>query len=217
MPPKVKKPELEDPDHQLEKAEVIELPTIEWREIGIPIHGIGPGLLTSHIPDWVLENIAAKQAGLPIPHQGKKSIDEQYNDSLYKLDPERENTRYGFPAGAFKKAIIRAVMSGMIDPALKGTVARTWFNTIGGDDGYVPLQGQPKISIMAARNKDVVVAAIRAHFKEWGAVIRFRYNPKSVSPNLIMHMLNQAGEGVGIGAYRPEKDGPYGCFAVDRA
>ena len=204
-----------DQDDQFDVSEPVELKMVEWREIIVPISGTGPGLLTSHIPDWVIENIAYKQAGLPIPNQKKRTLEEQYQDSLYMLEPARDGSSYGFPAAAFKKAIIRAVMSGMIDPALKGTVVRTWFTTPGGEDGYVALQGTPEQSIMPARNKDVVVAAIRAHFREWSTMVRFRYDPRAVSPNMLMHMLNQAGEGVGIGAYRPEKDGNYGCFVVD--
>jgi hypothetical protein len=188
---------------------------VKWEVVSIPIHGIGQGLLMSHIPDWVLENILAKQTGQAIPHQGKRSIEEQFEDSIYWLSPEREGTTYGFPAQAFKKSILRSVMSGMIDPALKGTVVRTWFTTNGGEeDGYTPILGEPIISKMAARSKDVIVVAVRALFKEWSTKVNFRYNPDSVSVDLLTHMLNQAGEGVGIGAFRPEKDGPYGRFQV---
>lgn len=195
--------------------ESITMEKVARKELTFAIEGVGRGLLTSAVPAWVVEDIARKQAGLSPIKRAKRNIEEQFQDSLYYLSPEREGTKYGFPAGAFKKSIIRAVMSGEIDPALKGTVVRTWFNTLGGDeDDLVPIIGDPVSTTMAARNKGTLIATTRALFKQWKANVTFLYNPNSVNPELLAYMLNQAGEGVGIGAYRQETGGPFGRFQV---
>lgn len=55
----------------------------------------------------------------------------------------------------------------------------------------------------------------RCEFKEWSAVVKIRYNASVLSEAQIRNLFNVAGFGVGIGEWRPEKDGSFGMFHVE--
>jgi len=54
----------------------------------------------------------------------------------------------------------------------------------------------------------------RGQVSDWEAELDIIYNPISMSPNYLTDMLKIAGFGVGIGEWRPDKDGIFGRFEV---
>ena len=54
----------------------------------------------------------------------------------------------------------------------------------------------------------------RPEFKEWSVTLPLRYNADKISLDQIVNMFNLAGFGVGVGEWRPEKDGTHGMFHV---
>lgn len=54
----------------------------------------------------------------------------------------------------------------------------------------------------------------RPEFSEWHAKLLVRYNANVLSESQILNLLNVAGFAVGVGEWRPEKDGQYGMFHV---
>lgn len=55
----------------------------------------------------------------------------------------------------------------------------------------------------------------RGEFTAWATTLSVTYNAKSLSPEQIVNLFNLAGFGVGVGEWRPEKDGSYGRFHVE--
>lgn len=56
----------------------------------------------------------------------------------------------------------------------------------------------------------------RPRFDEWGARFVLMVNETLLDPKTVHQLLNEAGEQIGIGDFRPEKRGPFGCFRVVR-
>ncbi|OFW99285.1 MAG: hypothetical protein A3E78_11910 [Alphaproteobacteria bacterium RIFCSPHIGHO2_12_FULL_63_12] len=56
----------------------------------------------------------------------------------------------------------------------------------------------------------------RPCYEEWGVDLRIEFDADQVSPEDIVNLLERAGFGVGCGEWRPEKDGEFGRFRVDR-
>ena len=56
----------------------------------------------------------------------------------------------------------------------------------------------------------------RAEFPEWKITLTIRHNPRIISQEGIINLLENAGFGVGIGDWRPEKSGSHGMFQVSR-
>jgi hypothetical protein len=54
----------------------------------------------------------------------------------------------------------------------------------------------------------------RPEFPAWSAVLKVRLNRRSMTLEQLVHLINQAGFSVGVGEWRPEKDGSYGMFHV---
>jgi hypothetical protein len=54
----------------------------------------------------------------------------------------------------------------------------------------------------------------RPRFDDWGAKFSLKINDSLISTELVHQLLNEAGEQIGIGDFRPEKTGPFGTFRV---
>jgi hypothetical protein len=74
------------------------------------------------------------------------------------------------------------------------------------------VDGRP-VTIPATKGR---VMRYRPRFNEWGAVFDLVINDNLLSLDTAHQLLNEAGEQVGIGDFRPEKRGPFGCFRVTR-
>jgi hypothetical protein len=54
----------------------------------------------------------------------------------------------------------------------------------------------------------------RARFNEWSGKVSLRVNEKIIDDQLVRQLLNEGGEQIGIGDFRPEKGGPFGTFGI---
>lgn len=54
----------------------------------------------------------------------------------------------------------------------------------------------------------------RPRFDQWGARFTLHVNDDLLSPDMAHTLLNEAGQSIGIGDFRPEKRGPFGTFRV---
>lgn len=54
----------------------------------------------------------------------------------------------------------------------------------------------------------------RPEFVDWRIPVTLKINASVISPEQVANLLNIAGFGVGIGEWRPEKNGQYGRFHV---
>jgi hypothetical protein len=143
-----------------------------------------------------------------------------YEASMYRL----ADGGYGFPSVAFKAA---AVTAGTSVAGLTKVAARQAFHVLGDDvdikgafDGSVSRVNLARIVGEPQMREDMVRVGMgtadlryRAEFPTWHAKVLVRYNQGVLSESQILN-LNTAGFAVGVGEWRPEKDGAYGMFHV---
>lgn len=55
----------------------------------------------------------------------------------------------------------------------------------------------------------------RAEFTEWETTFALRFNASVTNPGQIANLFKIAGFAIGIGEWRPEKDGSYGMFHIE--
>lgn len=67
------------------------------------------------------------------------------------------------------------------------------------------------VTIPATKGK---IMRHRPRFDKWGAKFDLIINEKMIPTEQVHLLLNEAGESVGIGDFRPEKRGPFGTFRV---
>lgn len=135
-----------------------------------------------------------------------KDPEQDFRDSLYPLAYAGS---YGFPAVAFKSAAVDACSH--VDGVTK-VEARGAFHIIGDmvkiDGTPTPREDMVKISMGTADIR------YRGEFREWRATIRIRYNANVLSPEQIVNLFNTGGFAIGVGEWRPQRDGSFGMFHV---
>lgn len=135
-----------------------------------------------------------------------KNPDADFRASLY---PHPEGG-YGFPAVAFKAAAVDACSS--VEGVTK-VEARGAFHIIG---DMVKINGEPTPrEDMVRIGMGTADIRYRGEFREWSTEITLRYNANVLSAEQIANLFNTAGFAVGIGEWRPQRDGSFGMFHVE--
>ncbi len=155
--------------------------------------------------------------------QGREAKDPErdYRESLYWLDKDgnlisakktdpNKHKYFGFKTIAFKAAAVRAAN----DVGLQMTLTRRAFHILG---EFVPI----KFSKITMREDMVRIGMgtadlrYRGEFHDWSTTLPISFNARIISPEQIFNLLNTAGFGVGVGEWRPERNGVNGMFHVE--
>jgi hypothetical protein len=183
------------------------IPQIDIREIAVTIIGDSP-LICHAWSNKAKEMMLRKQ--MKEAKAGKEAKDPQadYEESLYKLP---DGSGYGFPCVAFKSAAVGACR---FSDGIKMTEARGAFHVVG---ELVTIDGTPRMrQDMVRIGMGTADIRFRGEFPTWRTTLRVQFNATALSPAQIVNLFNIAGFGVGVGEWRPEKDGSYGRFHVAR-
>ena len=126
--------------------------------------------------------------------------------------------RAGFPAVAFKAAMVRAAQV-VYDMQMVKT--RTLFHVLADDPdtGLVEIDGEHRMRedmVRVGAMTKVASPRFRAEVPKWKAVITIRYVEDALTEDQIIGLLNAAGFCCGVGEWRPEKSnsGSFGLFHV---
>lgn len=134
-----------------------------------------------------------------------KNPEQDFLDSLY---PMPDGDGYGFPAIAFKAAMVRA--GTYLD--LKMTFLRGCFHV---PDGLIRIEGEPQPrEDMVRLQGNTADIRYRGEFMPWAADLPITFNANVISHEQLANLLVTAGFSVGVGEWRPEKDGNHGMWEV---
>lgn len=195
----------------------IELPALNIETLKVPLVGDSP-LIVHAWSEKAIRAMADKQQKKASAGREAKDPWGDFCGSLYWLDkrPEKpteedvEAARFGFPAVAFKAAAVTACTS--IGSVTK-VAARQAFHVEG---EFVEIKGPPP-----AMRQDVCRVGMgtadlryRGEFSPWSVELTVRFNANLMSAAQVVNLFQTAGFAVGVGEWRPERDGPYGRFHV---
>lgn len=199
----------------------IELPELKAQIMEVTLIGDSPLIVHA----WSMKakrEMLDKQLKVAKGAREAKDPKADFEASMYRL----ADGGHGFPSVAFKNA---AVTAGTSVAGITKIAARQAFHILGEDadikgafDGsksrvnLVRIEGaEPEI------REDMVRIGLgsadlryRAEYSGWHAKILVRFNANVLSPAQILNLLNTAGFAVGVGEWRPEKDGQSGLFHV---
>ena len=140
-------------------------------------------------------------------------------DSLYWIserpagtptEKQVQSASFGFPCVGFKAAAVGACRH---VEGIAMTEARGAFHVVGELAKLKP--GKPTMrQDMVRVGMGTADVRFRGEFENWSADLDIAYNASALSPEQIVNLFNVAGFGVGVGEWRPEKDGSYGRFRV---
>lgn len=202
-----------------EKVETIRLDRLTKVVYEVPIRGTAPliahrwsekakrQLQESHTTDTAAQ-----------PKRQPKDPVEIFNGCRYRLT----DTQDGFPASAFKAAIVHAarMFEGITQAALKGAV------TVLGDgpDQLVPLvydDDNPTMREDITRNSgrgSTVDTRWRPQYDPWSATLKIRVVKQQLDVKSLYALVDAAGLG-GVGDWRPSSPksatGSYGTWEID--
>lgn len=199
------------------KATAIELPPLAIQTLQVPIIGDSP-LITHAWSEKALRQMADKQQKKATAGREAKDPWADFCGSLYWLSerPEKpteaevEAGRFGIPAIAFKAAAVTACTS---IGSITKVAARQAFHVEG---EFVEIIGPPPSMREDVARVGMGTADLRyrGEFKPWSAVLTVKFNANLMSASQVVNLFQTAGFAVGVGEWRPERDGPYGRFHV---
>lgn len=199
----------------------IELPMLDIQLMDVTLIGDSPLIVHA----WSMK---AKKEMLDKQTKKAKGAREardpkaDFQASMYRL----ADGGHGFPSVAFKNA---AVTAGTSVAGITKVAARQAFHILGEDadingafDGaksrvnLVRIEGSEPVlrEDMVKVGMGAADLRYRAEYPTWHSKILVRFNANVLSPSQILNLLNTAGFAVGVGEWRPEKDGQSGLFHV---
>jgi hypothetical protein len=137
-----------------------------------------------------------------------KDPEQDYQESLYTL----EGGGNGFPSVAFKACAVGAgrYMTGFTMVYLRGA-----FHVEG---EMVRIEGDPQPrEDMVRVGMGTADIRYRAEFPKWSATLNIVYNARALSAEQLVSLFQMAGFAIGVGEWRPEKDGQFGRFEIEVA
>jgi hypothetical protein len=182
----------------------ITLPPMNLQVITITV--VGDSALITHAWSKKAKSMMlAKQMKQATAKKEAKNPEKDYEESLYR----HPAGGFGFPSVGFKAAMVSACR---FADGVKMTELRGALHIVG---DMVKIEGDP------APREDMVRVGMgtadiryRAEFKKWRAKLTIQHNASVISAEQIANLLNVAGFGVGVGEWRPERNGSFGRFHV---
>ena len=188
----------------------INLPPLNIQTMDIVVIGDTP-LVCHAWSSKAKKEMLDKQMKKAKPGKAAKDPEADYKESLYPMP----DGGFGFPVIAFKNAAVTACTS--VEGVTK-VAARQAFRVGGTLDGaeLVKIEGadpEPRED-MVRIGMGTADIRYRGQFVHWWTKVRVRFNASVLSAEQIVNLFNTAGFGVGVGEWRMEKDGQFGCFHV---
>ena len=134
-----------------------------------------------------------------------------------------EQGRECAPITALKKSFITAATA--MDDLTKVGLRQALFVSVEGDPGamYVPIENHDGTPAKGVMREDAVTIGIntrgltyRPEYKQWQLRVVVEFNPRIVSEEQLMALIDQAGWGVGVCEGRPERSSALGWGRFER-
>lgn len=189
----------------------IQIPGMKKAQLTITLVGDTP-LIVNKWSEKAKQEMRNKQMKLASQAKAAKDPEQCFRDSLYLIDGStKENPKYGFPAIAFKSAAVDACshIAGITKVEARGA-----FHIF---QELVEIQGTPTMRedmVRVGTMSKVADLRYRGEFKQWKTTFTVQYNANVLSPEQIVNLFATAGFAIGVGEWRPEKNGMYGMFSV---
>lgn len=191
---------------------------IQISEIGaetllIPIVGTTP-LIVHRFSEKAKRQMLDNMQGRKAPKE-VKDPQAEYEAAMYHM----QDGSYGFPAVAFKAATVGAAR--FYDKSVTMTALKQFMFFRGevGEDGraLVRIEGEPQMRedvVTVGRGSDL---RYRPEFREWRAELEVTYVKSALTRSSVVSLIDAGGMGVGVGEWRPQRDGDFGTYTVDQS
>jgi len=189
--------------------QVVSIPAPQISQLELHVVGISP-LIVHKWSAKAKREILEKQMKKAKTGKEAKKPEQDYEDSMYRMS---NGGGCGFPAIGFKLSAVNACR--LVD-GFPMTSARQMFFVLADEGDLVKIYGEPRMrEDMVRVGRGVADIRYRAEFPEWSAKLRIDFDARVISAEQIANLFALAGHSVGIGEWRPEKDGDFGRFRIE--
>jgi hypothetical protein len=184
-------------------AQKIELPALRIETVQFTLIADSP-LIVHAWSEKAKRQMLDKQMKRATKAKEAKDPEADYEACFYRTPAGA----YGFPAIGVKSAMVGACR--FVD--MKMTEARGAFHI---DCEMLEVIGEPNMrEDMVRVGMGTADIRYRPEFKVWRMPVIIKFNASVIGAEQLANLLNTAGFAIGIGEWRPEKDGQYGRFHV---
>jgi hypothetical protein len=195
-----------DGSYSLTCYEVVRMELVTFK-----IEGISP--LIQHNPAGMAPAQAEQKVGRKvIPTPEVEALGSLYRISTGEL---------GHPAMAFRAAVLggakgRRIGKTAATTVVKGAVfaADEWATLCDPATGDPLREGEHQVDARRVVVQGNGIVRGRARWEKWAATVRFEIDPDFLAVSQVGELLAIGGRIIGVGDFRPEKNGPYGRFKV---
>jgi hypothetical protein len=202
-----------------EKPETVRVIKPVVRVIDVPIRSFGDvPLVQNKFSEKARQMMADKQQRKGAGRREAKDPTACFRGAMHLMPGAKaddEHPDIGFPASAFRKAMISA--ANQKTNGVSKTVARGAVFVLGDDDsGLVRIHYEVvRMREDAVKNESGVAdLRYRPEFLRWSATLRIQYDAGMISAEQVINLAHRAGFSIGIGEGRPDKSGEWGRFEV---
>jgi len=185
---------------------------IQVEALSVPILGTSP-LIVHRFSEKAKRQMLDAMQGRKTPKEAKDPQAE-YEAAFYRFS----DGGYGFPVVAFKAATVDA--SRFYGKSVTKVGLRQFLfmrGEIGADGQQLSrITGEPHM-----REDPVTVGRsgrdlrYRPEFMEWSTSLHVIYVTSALTRDSVLSLIDAGGMGVGVGEWRPEKDGDFGTYRID--
>lgn len=197
-------------DKKIRVAEIKEIviPAMNLQHATIRITG-DSDLIMNRFGEVIKDKLREKEGGHASAGRGFRRPDEECESALYK--DELGNTV--FPAIAFKCAAVKACTS--LGKTISKVAARQSHHV---DGTWTRIEGKrvDRCDTVRLQGKSATLR-YRPSFVSWSISLPITFNANVISLEQLVNLYNTAGFAVGVGEWRPEKNGQFGRFHVSSA
>ena len=189
----------------------VEIHKIDAETISVPIVGTTP-LIVHRFSEKAKQMMLDNMQGRKSPKESKDPKAE-YDAAFYRL----KDGRYGFPVIGFKSATVGgARFYGHV--TMTGLKQSMFFRGEVGKDGQqlAAIEGDPHMREDVVRvGRGGTDLRYRPEFPEWRTRLTVVYVRSALTRGSVLSLIDAGGLGVGVGEWRPERDGDFGCYKID--
>jgi len=192
----------------------LEISPIPAETLRVPILGTAP-LIVHRFADKAKRQMLDAMQGRKSPKE-PKDPQQEYEAAFYRL----KDGVAGFPVIAFKQATIGAARFYGKDITMTALKQFMFFRGEIGSDGQqlARIDGEPRMRedvVRVGRGGSGADLRYRPEFLEWSTVLEVTFVKSVITRGSVLSLIDAGGMGVGVGEWRPEKDGAFGTYRVD--
>lgn len=197
---------------QVQEAAEIAIDRIAAETIRVPILGTTP-LLVHRFSEKAKRQMLDAMQGRKTPKE-PKDPEAEYEAAFYRL----ADGTPGFPVLAFKDATVGGARFYGKQVTMTGLKQCIFFHGEVGDDGraLARIDGEPQMREDVVRvGRGGTDLRYRPEFREWKTELDVTYVTSSLTRGSVLSLIDAGGMGVGVGEWRPEKNGDFGTYRID--